>query len=355
MKMKNRTKLQIGTAVATAAVLGATGVASAAAAAPGIPTAVDVATDLAAHTPGTEESWNDSIYITSEVRSGGHDYGVLVHVMDFPNTDTRKFKFSVTDEKTGWYKNYVTGIDKGAFNWSKSELDIKAPGLTWTGDANNMSINVDAPFGSFDVRLKAKGPVLNYAGTGTFDIMGAQQFEFGLPSLQTSGTLKVKGETHRASGETWLDRQWGPAPQDAANLRWTWMNLNLPNGDKVAIWNPVNVRTEEQDSWATVLHPNGSYDLAAVKPLADGASGSWSSSVSGNTYPTRWRVEIPSLNTDVSVRLTGTPGQELNMPAGAGGWAGGGSTLEATASFSGTYEGKKVNGKNYVEMAGNWK
>lgn len=46
------------------------------------------------------------------------------------------------------------------------------------------------------------------------------------------------------------------------------------------------------------------------------------------------------------MRVTGTEGQELTHGMNA--------RLEATAAFTGTYEGKKVTGKNYVEMVGNW-
>jgi hypothetical protein len=47
------------------------------------------------------------------------------------------------------------------------------------------------------------------------------------------------------------------------------------------------------------------------------------------------------------VRVTGDPDQEIGTPDGSG-------YLEATAAFTGTYNGKKVRGENYVEMTGEW-
>jgi hypothetical protein len=45
--------------------------------------------------------------------------------------------------------------------------------------------------------------------------------------------------------------------------------------------------------------------------------------------------------------LAGDPDQEIGTPDGSG-------YLEATAAFTGEYNGKKVRGENYVEMTGEW-
>lgn len=122
------------------------------------------------------------------------------------------------------------------------------------------------------------------------------------------------------------------------------MDLILPSGDKLALWDAV--AGDSESNWATVLHPDGSYDVAAVKPLADGVDRFWTSPSSGKSCPTRWKVDIPALKTPLNVRLTGTDGQELTGGFGA--------RLEATASFAGRYEGAQVSGKNHVEMVGHW-
>jgi hypothetical protein len=56
------------------------------------------------------------------------------------------------------------------------------------------------------------------------------------------------------------------------------MNLNLSTGDKVAIWDDLNSTFES--SWTTVQHPDGSYELATVTPVAGEASSFWKSPVS---------------------------------------------------------------------------
>jgi predicted secreted hydrolase len=60
--------------------------------------------------------------------------------------------------------------------------------------------------------------------------------------MRTSGTLVVDGKKHQIKGSSWLDRQWGEMPTSLT--RWTWMNLGMPNGDKIAIWDTVEMTGE---------------------------------------------------------------------------------------------------------------
>ncbi|XXR65726.1 lipocalin family protein [Sorangium sp. So ce388] len=106
--------------------------------------------------------------------------------------------------------------------------------------------------------------------------------------------------------------------------RWTWMNLNMPSGDALAIWDIVNHETEE--SWATVLHRDGTHEVVEVEPMADGADEIWTSPTTGQKYPARWRVTIPELRAKLTVRITGTPGQELALD--------GNGRMEAAADFT---------------------
>lgn len=355
--MKRSTGIKLGAAVALTALLSATIVPTGAQAAGetsratpattvgnGIPTIVDPDADLGAKPPGPETRWADSIYFTSQVKAGGHDIGLLVHTINVPQGFGRLVSFAVTDVTTGWYKNYMLGVDPEDYHWSTTGLDISAPGLKWTGNAEKMSVSLTVPWGSLDVTLTARGPVLYYGGTGVFPILGDTNYEYALPDMRTTGTLTIDGKAQRVTGRSWLDRQWGPTPDDPS-LHWTWMNLNLPNGDAVAIWDTLTDTGE--NSWATVVHRDGSHEIVAVEPVAKRADQFWASPTSGQVYPTRWRIKIPALSANLTVDITGTDNQELAQ--------GDNGRLEATAAFTGTYQNTKVSGINYVEMIGNWK
>ncbi|AUX44543.1 uncharacterized protein SOCE26_060070 [Sorangium cellulosum] len=96
-----------------------------------------------------------------------------------------------------------------------------------------MSVALTVPWGSLDVVLEPQGPVLNYNGTGEFVLLGETNYEFAFPDMRTTGNLTIEGESLRVAGRSWLDRQWGWT-SEMPSRRWTWMNLNSPNGDASA-------------------------------------------------------------------------------------------------------------------------
>jgi hypothetical protein len=307
-----------------------------------IPPFVNPAADLAAHIPGPEPTWVDSIFVAGQVHGGGHDFAILVHTLNFPHYDQRKLFISIADTTTGWYKNYQAVIPKDEFAWSQTRLHIEMPGLTWTGTARRMHLRATTPWGSLKTRFRRKGPVLNYSGNGLIKLLGDVNYEYAFPTMRTVGTLRAEGRTRRVSGVSWLDRQWGPVPVTDSSMRWTWMNPALSNGDQLAIWDVLDNRA--QHSWVTVLRPDGSYRLASVRPLARGAGGFWTSPrPSHKTYPTRWRVRIPALRARLRVVVAGPRGQEFPDEH-----------VEDTAIVTGSYEGKRVTGTTFVEMTGDW-
>lgn len=307
----------------------------------GIPAVVNPAADLAAQLPGPELTWVDSIFIAGFAHGGGHSFGLLVRTASFPSAGQQKLVIGITDTTTGWYRNYEASIPKDEYTWSREGLDIVMPGLSWTGSARQMQVKATTPWGSLKARFTPEGPVLNYSGIGLAKLLGDLDYEYAFPVMNTAGTLTAEGRTREVSGISWLDRQWGPVPVTDPSMRWTWMNIALSNGDQLAIWDVLD--NQAQNSWVTVLHPDGSYQLAGVRPLAEDASEFWTSPVTHKTYPTRWRIDIPALGSGLGVAITGPRGQEF--PDG---------TVEGTAAVTGAYEGTNVTGTSFVEMTGDW-
>jgi predicted secreted hydrolase len=180
----------------------------------GIPALADPAADLAAHTPGPEANWNDSIYIAGRVHCGDHRFGILVHTLAAPNLKVALLTFSVTDETTGRYMEYSAPAPDGSYHWdySASGLDIRLPGLTWTCGADRMHVSATTPWGSPDVNLVVQGPVMKYADTGHYPPLGKPSYKYAFPSMRTTGTLTIEGNSYEVSGDSRLDRQWGPLP-----------------------------------------------------------------------------------------------------------------------------------------------
>lgn len=311
---------------------------------PGMPVAVDAEANLASQPVGEGPFWFDSIFACGQVRAEGQDLAYLVHVIHMPEADIRRHVVTVTNSTTGqfWVHNVFVPADR--YRWDSDQLQINTPEVTWIGDGQRQQITATTPWGGLDLILEAAGPVLYYGGTGSFELLGARQYQYALPDMRTKGTLTVEGRTLQVDGESWLDRQWGALPDLHAN-RWSWMNLSMPDGDKVAVWDIRSADgTGPEESWATVLHPDGTHELVPVTPLAQDARRFLSSS-GDFVFPTEWTLTIPSRDTQLTVTATVVEQEVEGL---------GTSTFEGAATFSGVYRGAQVNGRTYVEQLGNW-
>jgi predicted secreted hydrolase len=183
-------------------------------------------------------------------------------------------------------------------------------------------------------------------GTGLFPFLNGSSYYYSLPNVQTSGTLTLGGTTSEVTGTSWFDRQWGT--WDWTDLdRWTWMGIHLDNGESLNLWDLFTKQGEER--WATVLHRDGSQSIVSVSPLAKDATDFATSPTTGQRYAGQWTVEIPGLDTRLTVTATPTL-QEIQAhdPFSPG-------INEAASTVTGSYQGQPVTGRAYVEQMGNWK
>lgn len=124
------------------------------------------------------------------------------------------------------------------------------------------------------------------------------------------------------------------------------MDLNLNNGDRISLWSAVEDGGAD-NSWVTILHPDGRQTVTAIEPLSASESDYWLSPDSGKRYPTRWTVTIPAF--DAKLDLTPHPREQELVPFPAIAY------YEAASSVRGTYNGKETTRYCYVELVGDWK
>lgn len=203
------------------------------------PALVDPAAGLIYDRDQPNQSW----YLTAHVIAGGHRYGFLFHYLNagFGKQGGAISKVSVVNEDTGWYTRSEIPLPLGTGLSDKQGVDIHTGNITCTGDVKEMKLRAKVPEGTIDVTLRPRGNPLYNLGTGSFPMFGDAKYsnyEYALPTVDTSGTLTINGRAEKVRGQSWLDRQWGPLPDlTTGNASWFWMNLNLSNGDKVSVWN----------------------------------------------------------------------------------------------------------------------
>ena len=308
-----------------------------AASAAGFPAFVHLPADQAAHPGATEEWW----YTIGHVSSHGHKYGYEVQL-----TNGGLAELAITDITAGTYYTQQVAYKAGQFSLSTTKLDVRLPDATLSGPMNAMRLTASLPQGRLDLQLSARGPAIYGNGTGLFPFLGGSSYYYSLPRLQTSGTLTLGGKTSQVTGTSWLDRQWGSWNWTQLH-RWTWMAIQLGHGESINLWDLFSTQGEEH--WATVLHRDGSESIVSVVPLAPRATDFATSPTTGQRYAGKWTVEIPSLETTLTVTATPTLQEiQAKAPFTPG-------IDEAASTVTGVYQDRPVTGQAYVEQFGIWR
>lgn len=305
--------------------------------------AVDILADLPHKPDYTINSW----FAVGHFESQGHRLNYLVHLFALSikgRTLAIDTVASITDETSGWYEvahNFHTIFRASA---SSDRLLVKTPTTEISGTLDSMRIRAQLKSASIDVQLKAIGHPLYNNGSGRFDLLGMEVYQYSIPTLETTGRLIIKGQEFPASSISWFDRQWQNQPLGAPKGRWTWMDLNLSNGWAISLWDAQDVNGKAA-GWITVIDKSGKHLVADLVPLTDSADEHWLSPQSGYRYPTRWKVNVPAL--DMLLEVVASPReQEINGLS---------PRYEGASVITGTLRGEKVVGHCYVEMVGDWK
>lgn len=305
--------------------------------------AVDILADLA-HKPGyTLNSW----FAIGHFESRGHTLNYLVHLFALSIkgiTVAVDSAASITDETTGWYGVQHNFYPVFRTDVRQDRLLIETPTSSITGTLDNMRVRAQIKNASIDVALKAVGHPLYNKGSGRFDMLGMDVFQYSIPTLETAGRLIVDGRVFPVSGDSWFDRQWQNQPLGPPKGRWTWMDLNLSNGWRISLWDAVG-QEGKSDAWVTMVDQGGRQVVAGMVALVEDARDFWLSPQSGARYPTRWLVKVPALAMQLEV-LARPQAQEVDGLS---------ARYEGASSVSGSVRGTRVTGYCYVEMVGDWR
>jgi len=153
----------------------------------------------------------------------------------------------------------------------------------------------------YELRLDANGPLILHGDRGysVKSESGQASHYYSQPSYRVSGTLNLPGKNVAVTGTAWLDREWSSQPLAADQKGWDWFSLHFETGEKLMGFrlrhtggrNFVSGTWIAADGTATPLEPNA----LKLTPQA-------TAQVVGRTVPVLWRVELPVLQLDVTVK-----------------------------------------------------
>ena len=170
---------------------------------------------------------------------------------------------------------------------------------------------------------------------------------FSYTRIKTSGTVFVDGKAYKVLGTSWMDHEYSSNQLNDELAGWDWFSLKLDDQTELMLYQ-LRRKAGGIDSFSsgTLVPADGvprhlKRDEFIVRPLTQ-----WKSKQSGITYPSGWKLEVPSFG----IKLSLSPDlndQELYdlRSISASYW-------EGSVSVEGTIREDLIKGKGYVELVG---
>ena len=202
----------------------------------------------------------------------------------------------------------------------------------------------------FDLQLAApETPVLHdNDGWVDFDVAGGSYY-YSRTRMPTGGTLTVDGEVLAVQGISWFDHQWGDFIAVGGG-GWDWFALTLDDGSARGIEVTLSFVRAADGSYpliyGTWINGDGDYDRIDGSEIQLTPTGEWTSPHTGATWPSGWKLEIPTRGLQVTI-TPDVKDQELDTRATTGViyW-------EGSNVVRGSLSGRPLRGDAYVELTG---
>jgi len=191
--------------------------------------------------------------------------------------------------------------------------------------------------------LEPTKPAALHDGNGFVDFGPAgSSYYYSRTRLAATGELQLDGERFAVEGIAWFDHQWGDFISVGGG--WDWFAVNLDDETDLTLSVVRDAQGTPVLQYGTLVDPDGTARHLGAAAFEVRSLSSWTSSVSGHTYPVQWTIALPA--EDLAIELTPTiEDQELDTRAttGVAYW-------EGSQVVRATRGGRPVEGEAYVEV-----
>jgi predicted secreted hydrolase len=254
---------------------------------------------------------------------------------------------AVTDETNGTHAVAVW-FDYGWPDDTPAELHLASrDAFVDRGGEPIYELSAVAEGYQLDLQLEDLKDAAMHGGNGVVRMSSrtTDSFYYSRTRLAASGTLATGDGTAPVEGEAWMDHQWGNF-LPCVLIGWDWYSLQFDDGSEVMFF---VFRGDEDDptvidmALGTYIDANGDQIILSQDEVIADALDTWTSDVTGATYPQSWRFRVPGLGIDVDV-TTEVPDQEMpNLM-----WT----YWEGLVHIDGLKEGSPIGGLGFVELSG---
>ncbi len=284
------------------------------------------------------------------------------------NAHTYGFELTVFQTLRGQFPPYyaahyaVSDITRGQFHYDQRAVlgslrDIPPPGSRqgfalsvggWqaSGLDGHDHLAATMPDYAIDLSLTGRKPAVLHGGTGviTYGPAGFSYY-YSRPLMSITGTVSDHGVAIGVSGVAWMDHQWGDFIS-LAGSGWDWYSLQLDNNTEYMLYVIRDSQKRPISTGGTFVAPDGAASDLPGQDVLTQPTGSWTSPVTGGTYPSGWTITIASQQLALVIKPL-LLDQELvtARSTGVAYW-------EGAVSITGTDQGRPVTGQGYVELTG---
>jgi predicted secreted hydrolase len=189
-----------------------------------------------------------------------------------------------------------------------------------------------------------EAPVLNGAAglSRKSEQPGDATYYYSIPRLQVRGRLLREDRSLELRGLAWLDREWGSGGLGPREVGWDWFALQLDDGSALMFY---ALRDQgggrDAHSAGTLVAGDGSTRVLSNADVSIAVTDRWRNR-NGEGYPAGWRIRVPAVGLDLTVRPV-LADQELRTTPPY--W-------EGAVDVTGERAGKSLGGRGYVELVG---
>ncbi len=170
---------------------------------------------------------------------------------------------------------------------------------------------------------------------------------YSFTRLATSGRLTIENEHFDVAGTSWMDHEFGSSDLGKDLIGWDWFSVQLEDESELMLYR-LRRRdgSSDPESSGTAVFTDGRTRHLTITDVRIESSGTWTSPESKAVYPSKWRIEIPSLELALNIvplledqELRTTRSTQITY------W-------EGAVAVTGTKQGRSVKGHGYVELTG---
>jgi predicted secreted hydrolase len=261
-----------------------------------------------------------------------------IYLAHFAISDILRGKFQYDQKRIAKMNEDLTteGIDVQVGNWSIEGLNGHDRLVAAMKDyAINLDLTAD------------KSPVLhNGNGLITYGLAGSSYY-YSRTHMNVAGTIIDHAQPLHVTGLAWMDHQWGNF-LTLGGSGWDWYSLQLNNTTEMMVYVIRDPSGTVISTYASYIDLTGKNNVLPAEALHTTALDTWTSPVTGITYPSGWRLDVnsPQLQAALTVKPL-LKDQELVVKSSTGNiyW-------EGAVGVQGQMNGSPIDGRGYVELTG---